>query len=404
MVVLIDYEQFTGRHWETGPIQNALAYQGVTAPHTNQPISDALIMGISGGAAFGYFTFEYDGYLPHLILLTRNTFDPMTTFFDRLALPRDIRQTTSAEKSVQNLTDVLESGKPAIVWADRFLLPYHNMPYDERNWRVGPVLVYGLDETHAHLADQAEVPIKTPTEDLLKARARIKKEKFKLMTLGTPNWDLLPAAVSKGLWQCISLYTDAPPKGKRDNFGLAGLQHWAKMLTNQRNKQSWARYFNPGERLWMALVGDAVQPGAFSWVSQGAGNSAERGLFADFLNEAAIILDKPALSKVAEQFRISEAAWLTLSDMLLPDNNPTLKQTKELLLQRHKLFIQQGAGALDAIKQVDQQLTDMQQDAADDFPIVADDIPTFFEGLAEQVLVIHGIEDEAVKALRTALT
>ncbi|HET6595505.1 MAG TPA: hypothetical protein VFG81_07770 [Anaerolineales bacterium] len=54
-----------GRHSETGSIHNALALQGVRAPHTGKPYSEALLLGVSGGIAFGYFTFEYKGYLPH---------------------------------------------------------------------------------------------------------------------------------------------------------------------------------------------------------------------------------------------------------------------------------------------------------------------------------------------------
>jgi hypothetical protein len=66
--------QLNGRHSETGSIHNALALQGIKAPHTGKPYSEALLLGISGGIAFGYFTFEYKGYLPHVALLTRNTF------------------------------------------------------------------------------------------------------------------------------------------------------------------------------------------------------------------------------------------------------------------------------------------------------------------------------------------
>ena len=62
----ISIDKFEGRHWETGSICNALALQDVIAPHTGQPFSEALLLGVSGGIAFGYFTFEYTGYLPHL--------------------------------------------------------------------------------------------------------------------------------------------------------------------------------------------------------------------------------------------------------------------------------------------------------------------------------------------------
>ena len=91
--------QFTGRHWETGSIHNALAMQGIKAPHTGKPYSEALLLGISGGIAFGYFTFEYRGYLPHVAMLTRNTFNPFSTILERLGIAQDIQQTNKAGRS-----------------------------------------------------------------------------------------------------------------------------------------------------------------------------------------------------------------------------------------------------------------------------------------------------------------
>jgi hypothetical protein len=61
MPKLKDYNQFNGRHWETGTVHNYFAYTGVKAPHTGQPYSEALLMGVSGGAVMGYFSFAYEG-------------------------------------------------------------------------------------------------------------------------------------------------------------------------------------------------------------------------------------------------------------------------------------------------------------------------------------------------------
>lgn len=44
-------KNFNGRHSETGSIHNALALQGVTAPHTGEPYSEAFLLGVSGGIA-----------------------------------------------------------------------------------------------------------------------------------------------------------------------------------------------------------------------------------------------------------------------------------------------------------------------------------------------------------------
>ena len=98
MPTLENFTQFQGNYWDTASIRNALDYQGAKAPHTGQPYSEAMLLGISGGITFGYFTFHYQGYDPQVNLLTRNTFDPMERIFDRLKLPRDLRRSTSANK------------------------------------------------------------------------------------------------------------------------------------------------------------------------------------------------------------------------------------------------------------------------------------------------------------------
>jgi hypothetical protein len=403
MAKLADYHEFAGRHDETGTVRNALVYQQVKAPHTGEPLSEALLLGISGGITVGYFTFEYQGYRPHLALLTRNTFDPLETLFERLAIPREVLQTTDPNKGEANLREALEGGRPAIVWADRFTLPYNHLPCDERNWAMRPLLVYGLDDGSAYLADRANGPIIIPAELLQKARGRVSKDRYRVMTLDAPDLCRLPAAVSKGIWQCISLYTDAPPKGKRDNFGLAALQYWATMLTNTRNKHSWARYFPPGERLWMALAGDLVQPGAYSWVQHEAGNSAERGRYADFLDEAAVILGKSGLNEAAGLFRHSEAAWHTLEGRLLPASVPLLNEAAELLTRKRRLFLEQGAEVADAIQQVNARLTALREEVSSHFPLVETEVVAFRAGLAQQVQAIYDLERDAVRCLQSVM-
>ena len=119
--------QLNGRHWETGSIHNALALQDVRAPHTGQPYSEALLLGVSGGIAFGYFTFEYKGYLPHVAILTRNTFSPFATILERLGIAQDVRQTNKAEIAEKNLQNALDMGLFPILWADQFSLSYNDL-------------------------------------------------------------------------------------------------------------------------------------------------------------------------------------------------------------------------------------------------------------------------------------
>lgn len=404
MTILPNYQAFSGRHYETGTLHNALSYQKINAPHTGKPVSEALLMGISGGAAFGYFTFEYEGYHPHIVLLTRNTFNPLETLLERLPLPHDLYRTDKQEKGITNLMEALESGHPAIVWADMFTLPYNDIPYDANNWAMMPLLVYGVENGTAYLADRSGCPLTVPADTLTQARARVKKDEFRVMTLHAPDWGRLPMAVSQGIWQTVSLCIEAPPKGKRDNFGLAALQHWATMLTNTRNKHSWARYFEPGLRMWLALVGDSTQPGAYSFLRQGENNTAERGMYADFLDEAALILKKPALNEAAALYRQSEKAWSALTDALLPSDIPVLHQAKTLLDRKRDLFYKQGMEGVAGIRETNAQLKTLQQHITVDFPMTETEVVAFRQNLSEKVMAVHNAERDAVVCLQAAMS
>ena len=402
MPTLKNYHQFDGLHRETGPIRNVLAYQGQPTPHTGNPINEALLMGISGGIAVGYFLFEYKGYLPHIALLTRNTFDPLDTLLERLALPREVLQTSKPETAMKNLLDVLESGHPALVWVDQFSLPY-NLLNPKEMWGMIPVVVFGVEGDTVYIADRAQQPLTITVDELMNARGRIKDDKYRVMDLDALDMDKLPSAVQKGIWQCISLFTDAPPKGKRDNFGFAALQHWADMLTNTRNKHSWERYFPVGARLYNALAGDIGQPGLIDWtLIWGGSDGAERTLYADFLDEAALILNKPDLKSASELFRQSAVAWNALAYTALPDDIPLLKESRELKLRKRDLF-RQGQSTADERRAINARLTELKEMAATDFPMTAAEYTIFREGLREHVLNIYQIEKAAVDAMQAAV-
>ena len=403
MPTLKHYHQFGGLQQETGAIHNVLAYGGQPAPHTGKPLSEALLMGISGGIAVGYFLFEYQGYLPHVALLTRNTFDPLETLFERLALPREVLQTTKPNIAFENLIATLESGHPAVVWADAFSLPYNLLPSDTRLWGTVPIVVYGVEEDTVYIADRSPQPRTVTVEQLMTARGRVKDDKSRIMVLDAPSMDKLPAAVLKGIWQCISLFTDAPPKGKRTNFGFAALKHWADMLVNRRNKQSWERYFAPGSRLYNGLAGDSGQPGVFDWISSWNGSDgAERGMYADFLDEAALLLGKPALKAVGEQFRQSAAAWNRLAQAALTDTIPLLKETRDLKLSQIALG-KQGMSTIEERKAIVERLNALKEMAATEFILSAGEYTAFREMLCDHILTIADLEKAAVAELQAAI-
>ena len=400
MTILKDYKQFAGRHWETGTIHNFWAYRGVTAPHTGEPISEALLLGISGGIVMGYFSFAYEGYDPQAHILTRNTFDPWDTMMSRLGVAQNILQTGKPETGLHNLLDTLDSGVPAIVWADVFSLPYNDLPGDEGMWAMFPILVFGHDDGNdkVWIADRAKVPLHVTPAELQAARARVKKDKFRLMMLAAPRLAGLGTAVAAGIWDTIKLYTEKPPKGSKNNFGLAAFQWWAKLLTRPKGRMSWAKEFPAGRKLLVGLMS------VYSDIYQfGKDSHAERDTYADFLDEASQILEKPALGDVAQQFRANAAAWAELGPILLPDDVPLLGEMRQLMEREHSLFLQQGNDSLAERQQIHARMEAMKEEAAADFPLNEQEVNDLMGNIAAHVLKIHDSEQTAVTTLQHAM-
>jgi hypothetical protein len=398
MPKLNDYHQFNGRHWETGTIHNFYAYRGIKAPHTGEPYSEALLMGVSGGAVMGYFVFSYEGYDPMARILTRNTFDPWDTLLSRLGVAQHIQHTGKAEKGLSNLLNTLEEGVPAIVWADMFSLPYNALPLDEGMWGMMPLLVYGHEADAVWIADRARVPLIVSPDELAKSRSRVKKDKFRIITLDPPNEEKLATAVTQGIWSCISLFTEKPPKGSKNNFGFAAYQHWANMLIKPKAKRSWAKEFPRGDKLYAGLTS------AFSDIETfGHEGGADRGKYADFLDEASLILNKPDLKSVAQQFRVSKEAWHKLGQALLPDETPLLQETRQLMLQGYQLFLDKGKDGLAERLEVNGRLNAIKAEITDNFPLNEGETQTFLENIRTHVLEIHDIEKEAITALQSTM-
>ncbi|HEX9840216.1 MAG TPA: BtrH N-terminal domain-containing protein [Anaerolineales bacterium] len=396
--------QFTGRHWETGSIHNALVMQGMKAPHTGQPYSEALLLGISGGIAFGYFTFEYKGYLPHVAMLTRNTFNPFSTILERLGIAQDVQQTNKADVAEKNLLGTLESGLYPLVWADHFSLAYNCLSPDDALWGMLPILAVETDGKSVSIADRSSQLLHLSMADLTKARGRVKEDRYRIMTLDAPQTTKLAAAVHMGICQAIKLFTEEPPRGARDNFGFAAYEKLAEMLVNTRNKQSWERFFSPGVRMYHALAGSTVQPGAYHWVmTWGAADGAERGLYADFLLEAAQILKKPALKASAEKFRESYQLWLTFADALLPDDVLLLGESKKLIRKKQDLFINEGESALPEIKKINARLNELLSQSETDFPLSNAQAANLRTNLRDILLEIRAVEQQAVNLLQSAI-
>jgi hypothetical protein len=231
---------------------------------------------------------------------------------------------------------------------------------------------------------------------LATARSRIKKDKFRLITLEAPNPEKLGGAVHLGICDAVKLLIEKPPKGSKNNFGLNALQHWAKMLTNPKQRHSWAKLFPPGLPLYAGLTS------AYNFASlfgKDTTADADRGLYAEFLDEAAVILQNPQLREVAHLYRASGQAWSILPQALLPDSHALLKETRQLMARKHALFLELGNDAVFEVGQINNRLATIRQSMIADFPLTSAEVSALQQNLAEKIMTVHDAEKTAVDAL-----
>ena len=131
--------------------------------------------------------------------------------------------------------------------------------------------------------------------------------------------------------------------------------------------------------------------------------SAERDVYADFLDEAAQVLNLDALADVAGKYRESAAAWQGLLNSLLPEDMPMLGNAREAIDRKTTLFIESGAAHLDEIIECNQRIDALKTEAKSDFPLSEAEIAELRDAIRACVLTVRDAEEAAVMALKAAI-
>ena len=401
MAKLENYSQFGGRAPVSASIRNALEYQGIVAPHNGKPFSEALLAGIAGGICFGYFIFHYTGYHPQINILTRNSFhtygwDAIT---DRLRMTQDIINSTNPQKAGEKLIETLEEGLVPIVLADVFTLGYEHSELGDGIWAMQPMIVveYDPENNHALIADRAICGHPIPADRFHTARGRVKKYRYHMATISLPDVAQLKAAVLEGIRETVALFTSPPPKGSANNFGFKAYEAIIHDLTSSTGKNSWfKRLSGPGEI--SAGLFTAYKYSQLFWKDSGEG--ADRLLYSDFLEEAAIILEEQAILSAGTLFRESALLWKELGNLFLPERIPGLFKLRNLLNERKQLFLTRGTTKLDELQSLDRNIESLISGAEQP---AGSEPSELFEKIAGKFQEIARIEQQAVEALSKIL-
>jgi hypothetical protein len=182
------------------------------------------------------------------------------------------------------------------------------------------------------------------------------------------------------------------------NIGLQSLLKWAALLGDAKNPKRWPTVFRQPVDLYGALISVFV----FIEIG-GTGGSAFRSMYAAFLSEAAGVLKQPRLEEVARVYGDCARLWSEVACAALPGWAPELRETRELLARKNRIFDEQPTGARQQMVKTGERLDAIVKGAKKRFPAPPGSVPELLKGLRESVLCVHAAEMKAVTALEECI-
>jgi Butirosin biosynthesis protein H, N-terminal/Domain of unknown function (DUF4872) len=362
------YRLLGGVHPDTHAIAGVLANRGLVAPHTGQPLSEAMVLGAGGGLGAGYILWEFKAHdARSLVFGFRNSWQYPDRWAAktcaRLGVPAAVHETGSARTADDELRAAVGQGVPAIAWADQQLLGYRHLPAWLEGHGGPPVTVYGIDEAagSALVDDRNRAPLTVSLDALAAARARVGSYKHRLLVLDAPaaelDTDRLRRAVRDGLAEQVEHLSQ-----RSDSFSLPAFRKWARLLTDGRNAKAWPKVFADRVSLFDACLSvyENVEP-----VGWGGGDL--RGLYARFLDEAAGLLEAPGLGKAAAAYREAEAAWHTVAETATPADREPFAEARRLTA-RLQAQVEAGDAAQEEVAATAARLWDLRDRWRHQFP------------------------------------
>ena len=395
-LVLRNYRPTGGIHPESANIANALAFVDAIAPHTGKPYSEELLFGIGGGIGVGYILWEFKRWDAAIMTLGfQHQWNYPREFCEaicvRLSASHTFLETGGKKTAEKHLTDALASGRPAICWVDQGNLPYLHLSEEMAGCFGWIVAVYGLDDSSVLIDDLGKKPFLLTRAQLQAARGRISSYKNRILIVDPPNGPVLERAVVSGIRDCVEQLS-----GPSETFGLKALLKWSKMMTDKRGKKGWPTVFEGGVGLYGALV--SMHEAICHLGTDGAGL---RSMYADFLAEAARVLDSKALQKVSRKYRAVAKHWSHLAEIVLPQE--VFSETLDLIEKKHVILRTKGQSGLPQLEKYAGRLEALRLAYNKDCPLGKSARWSLYGDVAAELQELHRVESEAIRQLDEAI-
>lgn len=387
-----------GLHPDAAAVANVLAHGGVTGPD-GLPLTEAMVFGTMGGLGAGYILWEFAHDDSRVVTLGFHNawqyFDRgVRAALDRLGVRYAAHTTTGARAAAGHLDAQLTTGRPAIVWPDRWTVGYWRLPAALDGHGGHPVVVIGSEDDGVSIDDRGEARLTVPRDVLDRARARVGSYHNTLVDPdphpGPIEHDRLRAAVVAGIDQCL-----AQLRGSSTSFALPAWRKWARMMTDTRNAKGWPNVFADRMGLCGALL--SVWEGTSAL---GMTGGHLRALYGSFLQEAAPLLGI-AVDDVRADLDRAAGLWTQLGAVAIGDD-PALGKLRDLTVTVRQSLAADGDASAEEAHAAGAELWDLRATLDADCPLDDDEVGSRLAGMADVLTRIHDTEARAMDALRAA--
>jgi hypothetical protein len=183
-----------------------------------------------------------------------------------------------------------------------------------------------------------------------------------------------------------------------DSFSLPAWRKWSRLMTDRRNAKGWPRVFPAGHGMFDALMSlvELVDDGVSAW------GGHLRDLYADGLEEAALILGMPALREAAAAWRACADLWQELAEAAVPTDVDGAADAVELAEELHDAVMRGEPGRAQA-RTAAAGLWDIRGRYASEWPLAEDKTDALLADLGGRLVTIHAAEQAALDATGLAI-
>ncbi len=279
-------------HCESGVIASILNHAGVD-------ISEAMVFGISGAIFFAYLNTPM---MPFPTFAVRNQPGKIRTGLAKnLSIKFNINQYKNTEKARSELDTLAKKNIPTAVQVDFFYMDYVPL-YARAHFNGHYIIVVDQQDDQYIISDPYAPQLVKLSKDTL-TEARFARGPFKpkglVFTAYGNNQDFdYENAIRKGIKKAAFNMLNIPIPF----LGVKGIRWFAKKLPG------WPKYARDIDHL-----SHEVMTINLILEERGTGGGGFRFMYAAFLQEAAKLLNRPALNEIAEQMMDNGDAWREIS-------------------------------------------------------------------------------------------